>query len=73
MWFLMKCFLLCVGGWSFDFEACCDFKSVIVVPSIVFSRNFTRVRKKCDLSGTAYKFSLNKIWNEWSKNFASEC
>ena len=29
--------------------------------SILCPRNFTRVRKKCDLSGAAFMFSCNNI------------
>ena len=38
-----------------------DFIAVIVFSSIICSRNFTRVRRKCDLSGAAFMFSLGSI------------
>ena len=38
-----------------------DFNGVIVFLSIICPRNFTRVRKKCDLSGAAFMFSCSKI------------
>ena len=38
-----------------------DFDGVIVFLSIICPRNFTRVRKKCDLSGAAFMFSCSNI------------
>ena len=38
-----------------------DFIEVSVFPSIICPRTFTRVRKKRDLSGAAFKFSLGMI------------
>ena len=38
-----------------------DFNGVIVFPSTKCPRNFTRVRKKCDVSGAAFMFSSSSI------------
>ena len=38
-----------------------DINGVIVFRSIICSRSFTRERKKCDLSGAAFMFSLSSI------------
>ena len=38
-----------------------DFDGVIVFLSIICPRNFTSVRKKCDLYGAAFMFSCNNI------------
>ena len=38
-----------------------DFDGVIVFLSIMGPKNFTRVRKKCDLSGAVFKFSFWSI------------
>ena len=35
-----------------------DFNGVIVSRSILCPENLTRVRKKCDLSGAAFRFSF---------------
>ena len=43
-------------------ESMRDFKGVIVFPSIICPRKLTWVRKKCDLTGAAYMFSLSGIW-----------
>ena len=32
-----------------------------MAPSIIFSKNFTRFRRKCDSSGAAIIFSFNQI------------
>ena len=36
-------------------------RGLLVFLSIICLRNFTRVRKKCDLSGAASMFSCSKI------------
>ena len=38
-----------------------DFNGVIVISSIICPRSFTRVRKKCEISGAAFMFSLSSI------------
>ena len=38
-----------------------DFNGVIVFLSIICPRNFTRVRKNCDLSAAAFMFSCSNI------------
>ena len=50
-----------------------DFIGVIVFHSIISLRNFTRVRKKCDLSGTAFLFFLSSIWWYLSNTLNSSC
>ena len=39
-----------------------DFNGVIVFLLIICPRNFTRVRKKCDLSGAVFMFSFSNIF-----------
>ena len=39
-----------------------DFNRVIVFLLIMCPRNFTRVRKKCDLSGAVFMFSFSNIF-----------
>ena len=38
-----------------------DFNGVFVFLSLICARNFTQVRKKCNLSGAAFMFSLSSI------------
>ena len=38
-----------------------DFNGVIVFCSMLCPKNFTLVKKKCDLSGAAFRFSLLRI------------
>ena len=38
-----------------------DFNGVIVFLSMIYPRNFTRVRKECDLSGAAFMFCCSNI------------
>ena len=37
------------------------FNGIIVFLSVIFPRNLTRVRKKCDLSGAAVMFLCSNI------------
>ena len=50
------------GWWSLKVAYIWSFKGVIVVTSIVCVRKFTRVGKKCDLSGAAFMFSFKINW-----------
>ena len=52
-------FFLFEGGWSFCIASIEKFKGLIVFLSIICPRNFSRVRKKCDLSGAAFMFSIS--------------
>ena len=38
-----------------------DFKGVIVFLSILCPKNLTLVKKKCDLSGAAFRFSFGNF------------
>ena len=50
-----------------------EFNVVIVFPSIICPRNFSRVRKKCDLSAAAFKFSFSSIWWYLSNTLSISC
>ena len=50
-----------------------DFNGVIVFPSIISPRILIRVRKKCDLSGTAFLFFLSSIWWYLSNTLNISC
>ena len=54
-------FFLFESGWSFWIASMREFNGVVVFLSIMCPRKFTRVRKKCDLSGAAFMFSCTKI------------
>ena len=54
-------FFLCEGGCSFWIASIREIKGVILFLSKICPRNFTRVRKKCDLSGAAFMFSCSSI------------
>ena len=52
------------GDWSFWIASMRDFNGVIVILSIICSRTFTRVRKKCDLPEAAFMFFFVVIFDD---------